>query len=163
MKQFRQVWHYMLAEPFLWLFYYFVQPSNFHASVESDQASKRAVTMFRLALPIFLISYFFLLLISYLFGSHINILAVLLGFVGGIPLGTTSSIRWGIAGCFGLGIGLGLGFEVLPQALAHPSSLLISSIGIGLGIGLAIGLGTYGDFLGDSAKRFLGGVKGGII
>ncbi len=160
MKQFERIWRYVLAEPFLWLFYYFVQPSNFHASVESNQASKRAVTMFRLALPVFIVSFFLLLLLS---GTKINVWAAFLGLVGGIGLGTNTNVKWGISGCFGLGIGLGLGFDALFPVIAHPSALTVSSLSIGFGIGLGVGLGCYGDIIGASARRILGEIKGGVI
>lgn len=162
MKQIIHFWHILLIgpflwlfyNPFLWLFYYFVQPSKFYERVETNRVSQRVVTMARLALPIFLISY-------YPFMAS-NVLAALLGIAMGILLGIAIGIKWGIAGCFGFGIGLA-GFPFTPSAFPPLSALLVSSICMNLSPGLSIGIAIYGDILGPASKRFLAGAIRGII
>ena len=41
MKFMKRNWHYLLAEPFTWLFYYFTQPTRFKQVVEAKNLSER--------------------------------------------------------------------------------------------------------------------------
>lgn len=51
-------WKYIIAEPFSWLFYCFFQPTKFKQDFEIKGFWNRIMPMLRLALPLFLISYF---------------------------------------------------------------------------------------------------------
>src|SRR6266516_6700305 len=53
----KHTWHYVLVEPFFWLFYCFFQPIRFKNEFEAKSFWQRIVPMLRLALPIFLLSY----------------------------------------------------------------------------------------------------------
>ncbi len=57
MKPLKRTWQYVLVEPCTWLFYCFFQPARFRRECESRGFLSRMVSMFRLALPMFLSSY----------------------------------------------------------------------------------------------------------
>src|SRR5216684_9054850 len=80
MKTGRLVWHYVLAEPFSWLFYCFFQPTRFKREFEAQSLWKRIGPMLRLALPIFLVSYPLALVVQAIFASssRVNLLSFLL-------------------------------------------------------------------------------------
>jgi hypothetical protein len=81
----KHTWHYVLIEPFVWLFYCFFQPTRFKNEFEVQSFWHRIVPMLRLALPMFLLSYplafvvQIILSISFLFrGRDLDILGFLL-------------------------------------------------------------------------------------
>ena len=145
MKYMKRNWHYLLAEPFTWLFYYFTQPTRFKQIVEAKNLSDRIKPMLRLALPLFLITYPLTIVVN------ANVWATLSGIVVGIILGIVAGIEWGIIGSIGLGIGLGFEFTYLLQ------------LGAQIGCGLGIVLGIVGGAMGQTARHILGGIKDGII
>src|SRR5438132_12779434 len=70
MKYMKRSWHYMLAEPFTWLFYCFFQPERFKRDYEETGFAKRMFLMFRFIIPMFLCSY------SLALAVHIILLAI---------------------------------------------------------------------------------------
>src|SRR6266480_3314690 len=64
------IWHYVLVEPFFWLFYCFFQPLRFRSEFEVPSFWKRIVPMFRLALPIFLLAYPFAFIVQLILSSN---------------------------------------------------------------------------------------------
>src|SRR5258708_2853302 len=150
MKPIERVWHYLLADPFTWLFYYFFQPAEFRREFETKDFAERILPMLRLTLPIFLV--------SYPLSFFSNWWAILLGTVGGVVLGIVGGIRWGIVGGIGLSVGLGLGLGINVFTIANLGNVLVR-----ISCGLGLGLGIIGDILGDKQRRFLGGVKGEAI
>src|SRR5712692_6909567 len=65
----QQAWHYVLAEPFTWLFYCFFQPARFKREFEVQSLWRRIGLMLRLALPIFLVSYPLALVVQVILAS----------------------------------------------------------------------------------------------
>src|SRR5207248_8298851 len=128
MKHMRRVWRYVLAEPFMWLFYCFFQPGRFKRECESKDFLKRMISMLRLALPMFLYTYPLALGVQLLGGLERNLpvpivenpmfrpdsvtgpglmhilLAIALASVVSIAFG----VLWGIAGGLAGGIAWGM-------------------------------------------------------
>ena len=57
MEHLERAWHYLVAEPFTWVFYCFFQPGRFRRDFEVEGFFERVTPMLRLLLPMFLISY----------------------------------------------------------------------------------------------------------
>src|SRR5881275_3056093 len=51
------MWHYLLIEPFTWLFYFLFQPAKFKGDIEARSFWGRTLQMLRLQLPMFLCYY----------------------------------------------------------------------------------------------------------
>src|SRR5436309_4532151 len=62
----QRIWQYLLVEPSHWLFVCFFQPARFRREFEHQAFLKRILFMFRLALPLFLLSYPFALTVQVL-------------------------------------------------------------------------------------------------
>jgi uncharacterized protein len=61
-------WHTIIIEPSQWLGYCFFQPSRFHRELEARSRSIRLKRMLRLALPLFLFTYPFALIMRFILG-----------------------------------------------------------------------------------------------
>src|SRR6266705_1692310 len=151
MKYVKQVWHYLILEPFKWLFYCCFQPTTFKKEFEIKGFWQRVVPMIRLALPIFLVSFPFVLAGQFIpcegsvgidFSCHSettwNLLpaiaeATVTGVGLGVIWGITGSIRWGIVGGIALGIVYGIAGS--------------TNIDIIRGITVAIGLALVGGMI----------------
>src|SRR6266702_6096684 len=57
MQQMKRWWHFVLQEPFIWLFYYLFQPKRFRRDIEAEGLIPRFIVMLRLVLPMFLCSF----------------------------------------------------------------------------------------------------------
>ena len=57
MSQMKGMWHYLLIEPFTWLFYFLFQPAKFKGDIEARSLWGRTLQMLRLQLPMFLCYY----------------------------------------------------------------------------------------------------------
>ncbi|HYU72718.1 MAG TPA: hypothetical protein VEL31_08550 [Ktedonobacteraceae bacterium] len=113
MNALKQTWHYLLVEPFSWMFYCFFQPGRFAREFDKEHLLQRIVPMLRLALPMFLLSYPFgfagqLLLIPLHLSRSSDISKILLSTAGGIAVG----IAGGIAGGIAVGIAFGISFII---------------------------------------------------
>src|SRR5216684_8162622 len=137
MKTGRLVWHYVLAEPFTWLFYCFFQPTRFKREFEVQSLWKRVVPMLRLALPIFLVSYPLALVVQAILASRppVNIFSFLLA----TAWATVLAVGWGIVGGIVADISVGI---VLGIALSIGGITGNHEPGIIEGIAAAIALGT---------------------
>ncbi len=135
----KRAWHYVITEPFLWLFYCFFQPARFRREFERNSSLNRIFPLFKLALPMFIISFplaLIIWLILYkvfpvfdltsvstreIFGSTSEIVlflvatvwATLLGIVLGIVWGVGSGIRSGIVISISGGVASGIIWPIL--------------------------------------------------
>lgn len=166
----KQTWHYMLVEPFIWLFYCFFQPLRFKSEFEVQSFWKRIVPMFRLALPTFLLSYPLAFAVQAILlsrflprgtsGQQLDILGFLLTtawitFIS-VGWGTVGGLIGGIAGDISLGIILGTAFSI--GGVAGNSDL-----GIIVGITAAIALGAIVGTVKGASYGMWGGALGGIV
>ncbi len=149
----KQTWHYLVVEPFTWLFYCFFQPVRFKNEFGEYSFWKRIVPMLRLALPIFLLSYplafAFQAILSSSFPTkgasrqHLDIVGFLLTTAWitliSVGWGTVWGLIGGIAGDISLGIVLGTAFSI--GGVAGNSGL-----GFFVGITVAMALGTIGGY-----------------
>src|SRR5947209_4083922 len=69
----KQLWHRILGEPFVWLFYCFFQPARFRRQFEGKSLGLRIVLMLRLALPLFLVSYPLAFLVQLILASSLPV------------------------------------------------------------------------------------------
>ncbi len=53
MGQFKRIWHYLMVQPVIWLFYYFFQTARFKREMEQERIAKRLIPALRLAFPLF--------------------------------------------------------------------------------------------------------------
>src|SRR6266487_1270541 len=131
----KQTWHYVLSEPFVWLFYCFFQPTRFNNEFEVQSLWNRIVPMFRLALPMFLLSYPFAFVVQVILssrfsssGREFNILSFLLTVawitIISVAWGTIGGIIGGILGDIRLGIILGTRSEEHTSELQSPVHLV---------------------------------------
>jgi len=50
----KRAWEYLIAEPFMWIFYAFFQPRRFEREVELKDRRQRFVLLLRVTVPMFL-------------------------------------------------------------------------------------------------------------
>src|SRR6266516_8224819 len=119
----KHTWHYVLVEPFIWLFYCFFQPIRFKNEFEVQGLWDRVVLMLRLALPLFLLSYPLACVVQIILSEsflsirrELNILSFLLTVawitIISVGWGTIGGIIGGIVGDIRLGIILGTALSV---------------------------------------------------
>ncbi len=118
----QQAWHYVLAEPFTWLFYCFFQPARFKREFEVQSLWRRIGLMLRLALPIFLVSYPLALVVQVILASSfpasrptgydLNMFNFFLTTAWATVLGVGWGIMGGILGDIRLGIILGIAMGI---------------------------------------------------
>ncbi len=167
MKYVKRVWHYLILEPLKWLFYCCFQPTTFKKEFEIKSFWQRVVPMIRLALPIFLVSFPFVLAGQFIpcegsvgidFSCHSettwNLLpaiaeATVTGVGLGVIWGIVGSIRWGIVGGIALGIVYGIAGS--------------TNIDIIRGITVAIGLALVGGMIIGSDWGIVRGIWGSIV
>ncbi len=163
----KQTWHYVLSEPFVWLFYCFFQPTRFNNEFEVQSLWNRIVPMFRLALPMFLLSYPFAFVVQVILssrfsssGREFNILSFLLTVawitIISVAWGTIGGIIGGILGDIRLGIILGTALSV--GGIAGNSSL-----GIVIGITEAIAVGVLASTVRGTTWGIVKSVPGSLI
>ena len=174
--------YYLLAEPFIVIFYCFFQPTRFRKDLEikSSLRLKRSAMMLRLTLPMLLISYPLVLMVLmslntmfpeiFALPSMFNFLLAsagntFLGVVGGIALGITGGIGLGITGGIGFGIAggiaLGIAFGFEGGIVFGVIGGMIAGItgGIEEGIVVCFIVGVVGGIVG----YVLGGIEGSIV
>src|SRR5437867_12540428 len=143
LSTFQHIWRYLLAEPYTWLFFCFFQPTRFGTEYEQQSFLKRIVLIFRLALPLFLLSYPFAvaqqLLLSNCFPSCNSI--------------DLSSITMNVLLLMVQATALGIGCGMVAGMLGD----------IGLGIVLSIALGMTGILVGNVAGGFTRGVTIALV
>lgn len=144
--------HYLLTEPFTWIFFCFFQPIKFKREFEKAEAFQRFTRMLRLTFPIFLLIYP-LELIEYLIFMRLSVrqnldlivilampafygiisigLGFAVGFAGGVAYGIAYSIYVGLLFGVGTGISGGIGDNI--------SVILVLSIAGGIACGVARG------------------------
>lgn len=54
MEQIKRIWHYLIVQPVIWLFYYFFQTARFKREMEQERVVDRLLPALRLAFPLFL-------------------------------------------------------------------------------------------------------------
>src|SRR6266516_6449128 len=116
MQQMKRWWHFVLQEPFIWLFYYLFQPKRFRRDIEAEGLIPRFIVMLRLVLPMFLCSFpitliarlalnfiyptFYLhpLATGILYFLHVSIWSTTLGVIAGLAcvfiIGTAPNIAF---------------------------------------------------------------------
>jgi uncharacterized protein len=151
MQQIKKVWHYLVIEPFTWIFFCFFQPNRFSREYKRADSATRVISMLRLALPLFLISYLFAIIISIFIQYFLPILepayfsvdggfvlapnadlfllamawATFLGILFGMSLGVGWDIGWGIAiGC-ALGIVTGITWYSFYSSIEGASEIFV--------------------------------------
>ncbi len=163
MKTVRLAWHYVLAEPFTWLFYCFFQPARFRREFEVQSFWKRIGLMLRLALPIFLVSYPLALVVQAILASSfpaievpVNIFTFLLTTAWATVFGVGWGIVGGIVGDIKLGIILGIALSI---------GGIAGNYGFGIieGVAAAIALGVIGGTVGGASWGMIGGVLGSFV
>src|SRR3989442_358483 len=65
----QHIWRYLLAEPYSWLFLCFFQPARFEREYGQRRFWQRIAFLFRLILPLFLLSYSFSVAVQVLLPS----------------------------------------------------------------------------------------------
>lgn len=167
----KRAWQYVLAEPFTWLFYCFFQPTRFKSDIEVQGLLRRFAAMFRLALPILLISYPLALVMRITLCAMVSVpnhnclspgaLFVLNSNTGNFfltitwtaILGIVLGVAGGIIGDIRLGIVLGIALGITGD----------TDLGIVGGIAIAMGLGVIAGVAGGTTWRVTGGIIGGIV
>ncbi len=158
----KKTWHYIVVEPFLWLFYCFFQPLRFRSEFEVQSFWKRIVPMLRLALPIFFLTYPFSFAVQLILSSSFHsrggssvpdflLTTAWTAFIS-VGWGTAVGMIGGIAADLSLGIMLG-------TALSIGSVIGNSGLGIIVGITAAIALGVIGGIV----RGIAWGIKGGLV
>jgi uncharacterized protein len=186
----RDVLNYLLVEPFTWLFYCFFQPAKFNLLLDSKGILYRFTPLFRLIVPLFLLSYPLVFIVRLAFLTSIYcclspiglifhstlgslllataaaealglLIALISGFIGGITLGIALGITVGIA------VGSVLGIAQSP--LVNMSIGILLSIFGGMLLGILQGY-RWGILLGmilgiawTVAGYFADSFLGGII
>ena len=159
----RLAWHYVLAEPFTWLFYCFFQPARFKRELEVQSFWRRIGLMLRLALPIFLVSYPLALVVQALFASSfpasgppVDIFNFLLTTAGATVLGVGWGIVGGVVGNIRLGVILGTALSI---------GGIAGNYGFGIieGIVAAMALGVIGGTVRGASWGMMGGVLGALV
>ncbi len=153
----RQAWHYVLAEPFIWLFYCFFQPGRFKREFEVQSLWRRIGLMIRLALPIFLVSYPLALVVQALASRPpANIFSFLITTAWATVLGVGWGIVGGVLGDIRLGI-------ILGAALSIGGIAGNSALGIIEGIAVAIALGVIAGTIRGASWGTIGGILGALV
>jgi hypothetical protein len=161
----QQAWRYGLVEPFVWLFYCFFQPMRFKHEFEIENFWLRIAPMFRLALPIFFLSYPFAFVVQIILSSSFPSRGIFgqpntLIFLLTVAWITVIDVGWGtvggIAGDIGLGIVLGTGLSI--GGIAGNNGL-----GIVVGITEALALGVLGGTARGTSWGMMKGVLGGLV
>jgi hypothetical protein len=180
MWQMKRWWHFLLQEPFIWLFYYLFQPAKFKRDFEAEDLLNRFIVMLRLALPMFLCSFMITLVTRIVLnfaypGFYFYPLAtgiprfvydtawstafgVVGGMVGVIIISTTSNITLSFAVSVVTGsiVNIGTTREVGAQAL------IVSGIIYGITCGLLFGL-TVGSNQRTGMSNVISNIVGGIV
>lgn len=154
MQLMKQIWRYILAEPFTWIFYRFFQPAKFKREYEREGSLTRIIPMSRLALPMFLVSYSFSLILWLIlykalaaldlaglsfkevfvtvpsFSSFLLATAwsAFLGVLFGIMLGIAWDIGWGISSGIAAAIFAGTMWSVILSGIAGDAGVIVVSI-----------------------------------
>src|SRR6266571_8858909 len=174
MKQMKRSWHHLLDEPFTWIFYCFFQPAKFTREFEVQGFSKRIVPMLRLALPMFLISYLFVLaargiliaisLVQYpdavdflLSTAGYTVLSIVFGMVVGIVFGMVIGIVFAMV----VGIVLGMVVGVPGDIIFGITFAIVSGIIGGILLGRVVGI--VGGIALGMVIGIVGGITGGEI
>jgi hypothetical protein len=180
MWQMKRWWHFLLQEPFIWLFYCLFQPAKFKRDFEAEDLLNRFIVMLRLALPMFLCSFMITLVTRIVLnfaypGFYFYPLAtgiprfvydtawstafgVVGGMVGVIIISTTSNIALSFAVSVVTGsiVNIGTTLEVGAQAL------IVSGIIYGITCGLLFGL-TVGSNQRTGMSNVISNIVGGIV
>ncbi len=172
MRYLQRAWHYVLIEPYVWLFYSFFQPSRFKREYESKGLLHRMITMLRLALPMFLLSYPLALLVyaigEFAVGGPASLVWMrslaldtatltkvedfLLAVALATLLGILWSILWGIASGIAGGIAWGLTLSMAGGHIAASGIIGDLSRNTLWGIATCMVFGFIGGIAGSIAR-----------
>src|SRR5436309_672894 len=161
----KQLWHHVLGDPFIWLFYCFFQPARFRNQFEGKSVWLRSVLMLRLALPLFLVSYPLAFLVQLILASSLPVSRLPGGVLNlsGLLLVTTWAVvigvGWGMVGGIAGDIRLGI---ILGTAISIGGIAGNGGFGIVAGIATAIALGAIGGTILGMDWGMMGGILGGL-
>lgn len=167
MRVLQRMWHYLLAEPFTWIFYCFFQPLRFALEYGQEKFPRRLNRMLRLLLPMFLLAYPLALLLYMLLRNpvtsklylptNISITGLLLSIAFASLLALLGGFLGGLLGDVRIGIVLGIALGI--------TGIVFNQINIGLtkGVAIAIALGLTGGLIGGTTWRMQGGLIGGFV
>lgn len=154
-------------EPYTWLFFCFIQPANFRMKYEQQGFLRRAALLFRLILPLFILSYPLalalqvLLPICFLSCTPFDVstigMSALLPMAQETALGIGCGIVAGLLGDIGLGIVVSIALGVTGASLGH------IEVSFTRGIAVAIALGIIGGIGKGLQLGMRGGVVGSIV
>ncbi len=159
----KKAWRYLFVEPFTWIIYCLFFPKRFKRELAIKSFSHRIVPMFRLLLPMMLVSTFisiiFLLIFSKLFSEFCpqtanlcapvkdvfvvdeNFFLLVINTVWAATLGISWGVVWGIARGISWGILLGIMWGVTWGITWSGSQGIASEVAIGFTLGIIIGCG----------------------
>jgi hypothetical protein len=174
----KRAWHYLLAEPFPWLFYAFFQPRRLERELAAGKFTQRLVIMLRMVLPITLISYPIavvgnILLIPFHLILHPSITSILLSsafciafYIALSPsISSALSIAGSIAFCIAGGItgGTALSIEggIAVGIPGGPALTIAGTIAISISLGLTFGV-LFG-IAGGKVRGVVSNVVSGIV
>jgi uncharacterized protein len=186
MDNLKRAWHYLMVEPFSWIFYCIFHFDTFSREFDAEGPLQRIRQTLRLSIPMFLFCYpfgllghFLLLLFHISIYSNINAIFISTAFESSvlIALGATVCITSGIA--FGIAIGVasciafGIAFGIaggIVFVIAFVIAFIIAVIiairitGIAGGIALGITLGIADGIVGGAiaSGNAVGGIALGI-
>jgi hypothetical protein len=182
----RAIWHYIWEEPFSWIRDCFFQPAKFNREFGRRTLAQRSRSMLRLALPMFLVSYPFVLVARAVFiAFHLLPLSDITGFllvpaigtifsiIASVPIGVTVDIAYGIASGIGFGIAAGITGGGIVGGIAYGvvggiaygiAADIAFGIRVDIAAGIVIGIaaGIVYDVAGDIAHSIVGSIAYGI-
>lgn len=190
MRQYlKRSWDYIIIEPFTWLFFAYFQSTTFATTYERERITQRIGSMFRLALPLFLTFYIFMLFVRLirvvLFDSNLIYIynpfpidrffvptqSVFLTIALGLIFILVGGIQFGITFCIGTGIAFTLlsilirsfypaESNLYPLSYSFPSNLLT---GFAIGILFATAFAITDETPIQIRKGIIRGIGFGIV
>ena len=180
MQQMKRWWHFVLQEPFIWLFYYLFQPKRFRRDIEAEGLIPRFIVMLRLVLPMFLCSFPITLIarlvLNFIYPTfYLHPLATgILYFLHDSIWSTTLGVIAGLAGVFIIGTAPNIAFSFTVSMVAgilvdtgtklETAGRVSLAFGIiyGISFGLIFGL-TVSSNQSLSISSVISSIVGGVI
>src|SRR6266487_695324 len=184
MHQMKRLWQFLLKEPFTWLFYYVFQPAKFKDDFETEDLLNRSLTLVRLALPMFLCSFFLAFIVRvildllfpgfYVFPLSTGIPRFLfdtawssaLGITGAMVGSIIVSITSYIALSFSISLAAGILVDTGTTPEAGRSTVLAFGIIYGIACGFLFGLTVSSDqriSMSSVMSTIVGGLIGTVV
>jgi uncharacterized protein len=190
MKYAKQLWHYLILVPLSWLFYCCFQPTKFKREFEITGFLYRIIPMIRLALPIFIVSFSFVLVSQLIlcqrfegidFGCHPNLFSffstesspsalqntwsTFLAMAWASALGVGLGVIWGIVGSIKWGITGGMALAIVEGIAGSTHIDIIRGITLAIVLAMVVGtiIGIDWGIAGGIAAGIVGGTSWGIM